>query len=120
MGTYNNQGVPNYLEPVNDPITQDFLNDINASLPEMRPVPQYNPEYLDATNQTSVTILQESDVWLTFVHEGAGYKNVLGFYTYDANNPPASVNDITQISVIFPNVSYYGSGGGLISGNKVS
>lgn len=119
MGTYNNQGVPNYLEPVNDPITQDFLNDVNASLPELRPVPQYNPEYLDANNQTSVTILQESDVWLTFVHEGAGYKNVLGFYTYDANNPPATVNDITQISVIFPNVSYQGSGGGLVSGNKV-
>lgn len=119
MGTYNNQGVPNYLEPVNDPITQDFLNDVNASLPELRPVPQYNPEYLDANNQTSVTILQESDVWLTFVHEGAGYKNVIGYYTYDANTPPATVNDISQISVIFPNVSYQGSGGGLVSGNKV-
>ncbi len=119
MGTYNSLGVPNYLEPVNDPISQEFLNDVNASLPEKRPVPDYNPEYLDVDNQTSITILQESDVWITFVHEGAGYKNVLGFYTYDANSPPSTVNDISQISVIFPNISFQGSGGGLISGNKV-
>jgi LruC domain-containing protein len=119
MGTFNNMGVPNYLEPVNDPITQEFLNDVNASLPEKRPVPQYNPEYLDHDNQTSISITQESDVWITFVHEGAGYKNVLGFYTYDVNNPPATVNNISSISIIYPNVSFQGSGGGLISGNKV-
>ncbi len=119
LGTYNNLGVPNYLEPSNDPIGQDLLNDVNASLPEKRPVPQYNPEYLDTQNQTSLTITQESDVWVTFVHEGAGYKNVLGFYTYDVNNPPATVNNISVINVIYPNVSFQGSGGGLVSGNKV-
>lgn len=119
LGTFNNQGVPNYLEPVNDPISADLLDDVNASLPERRPVPDYNPEYLDSDNQTSLTITQESDVWLTFVHEGAGNTNTLGFYTYDVNNPPASVNDISAITVIYPNVSFAGSGGGLVSGNKV-
>ncbi|MHC1774084.1 MAG: LruC domain-containing protein [Lentimicrobium sp.] len=119
MGTFNGLGVPDYLEPANDPIGQDLLNDVNASLPEKRPVPQFNPDYLDTQNQTSLTITQESDVWVTFVHEGAGYKNVLGFYTYDVNNPPATVNNISAINVIYPNVSFQGSGGGLVSGNKV-
>jgi len=119
LGTFNNAGIPNYLEPVNDPIGADLLNDVNASLPERRPVPQYNPEYLDMNNQTSLSITQESDVWVTFVHEGAGYRNVLGFYTYDINHPPASVSDISAITIIYPNVSFSGSGGGLVSGNKV-
>jgi len=119
LGTFNSQGVPNYLMPQNDPISQSFLNDVNASLPEYRPVPTYNPEYLDAGNQTTLSLVQESDVWVTFVHEGAGYRNVLGFYTYDANNPPATVNNISAITIIFPNVSFVGSGGGLVSGNKV-
>ncbi|MBK6964363.1 MAG: DUF4114 domain-containing protein [Bacteroidales bacterium] len=44
---------------------------------------------------------------------------MLGFYTYDVNNPPATVNNISVINVIFPNVSFQGSGGGLVSGNKV-
>jgi len=119
LGTFNSMGVPDYLEPSNDPIGQDLLNDINASLPEKRPVPQYNPEYLEPGNETSLTVVQESDIWLTFVHEGAGYRNTIGFYTYDLNDPPSSVSDISGITVIYPNVSYLGSGGGLISGNKV-
>lgn len=38
MGTYNSQGKPNYLEPVNEVISADFLANINASLPESRPL----------------------------------------------------------------------------------
>jgi len=119
LGSYNSLGVPGYLEPNNDPVGQDLLNDVNASLPEKRPVPQYNPEYLETGNETSLTVVQESDIWLTFVHEGAGYRNTIGFYTYDVNDPPTSISDISAITVIYPNVSFLGSGGGLISGNKV-
>jgi hypothetical protein len=37
----------------------------------------------------------EADVWVTFVSEGAGYRNVLGFYTYTGTAPttrPADSN----------------------------
>jgi len=53
------------------------------------------------------------------VHEGAGYKNVLGFYTYDTGQTPDTPEDIEEITVIYPNASYDGFGGGLFSGNKV-
>ncbi|MFT5748541.1 MAG: hypothetical protein ACI920_003938, partial [Saprospiraceae bacterium] len=33
---------------------------------------------------------------------------------------PATENDITNLNIIFPNVSFSGSGGGLVSGNKVN
>lgn len=119
MGAYNAQGVPQYLEPVNDVIDPQFLSDINASFPESQPVPTHNPHYLNPDNEYDFKLLEASDVWVTFIHEGAGYRNVLGFYTYNINNQPVSPSQIDTIKIIFPNVSFQGSGGGLISGNKV-
>ena len=119
MGTYNNQGVPNYLNPVDDVIGQDLLDLINSSFPEGMPVPTNNPQYI-ANGVVSTIILDNSaDIWVTFVHEGAGYRNALGYYSYPTNSPPATENDITNLNIIFPNISYSGSGGGLVSGNKV-
>lgn len=119
MATFDAQGVPNNLEPVNTYIPQDLLDLVNNSLPERRPVPQFNPEYI-AENINADTRFQETaDVWITFVHEGAGWRNALGYYTYDLNNPPTSINDIKVHNIIFPNVSLAGSGGNLKSGNKI-
>ena len=46
MGTYDSQGKPNYMEPVNQVISNTLLTDLNASLPEGRPVSIYHPAYL--------------------------------------------------------------------------
>jgi LruC domain-containing protein len=119
MGPWNSQGVPLYLEPENDVIDQQFLNDINTSFPESQPVPDYNPHYLDPDNEYDFKLLEPSDVWVTFIHEGAGYRNVLGYYTYPIGNPPTLPQQIDTMNIIFPNVSFAGSGGGLASGNKV-
>jgi len=119
MGTWNNQGVPNYLVNPNDVVDPQFLNDVNASFPESKPVPLFHPEYLAPENEQDFKLNEFCDVWVTFVHEGAGYKNVLLYYTYDLDNPPTNPNQIDSLHIVFPNVSYYNSGGGLYSGNKV-
>jgi len=119
LGTYNTYGVPDYLEPVNDVITQDLLDDINNTLPERQPLSQSHPEYLLPDWDYNLNLIEDCDVWITFVHEAAGYKNVLGFYTYETGQTPQSPDDIDEITIIYPNVSYAGSGGGLHSGNKV-
>lgn len=119
LGSYNSFGVPNYLEPQNDPISEEFLENVNAALPENQPVPQFHPEYLAESNETNLVLLEDAEVWVTFLHEGAGYKNTLGFYTYTIGNPPVTPTDIDTITVLFPNASFHNSGGGLFSGNKV-
>lgn len=119
MGTFDNQGVPTYLEAVSDQIGSGFLDNVNASLPESSPVPYYNPSYLSSGNETDIVITELADVWVTFVHEGAGYKNVLGFYTYPTGQEPNSASQIDSIFIIFPNLSFANSGGGLLSGDKV-
>ncbi len=119
MGTYNNQGRPNYLEPVGDVVDQSLLNVIANSLPEGQPVPEYNPQYIAGGTNANTKLTDDCEVWVTFVHEGAGYRNALGYYTYPTSSPPASVDDIDDFYIIFPNVSFQGSGGQLQTGDKV-
>ena len=119
MGTYNSDGVPNYLEKQNDIIDASFLKDLNATLPEYQPAPISHPQYFAPGNEQNLVLNDACNVWVTFVSEGAGYRNVLGYYIYKTGNPPATPADIDSVHIIFPNVSFSGSGGGLSSGNKV-
>lgn len=118
MGSWNYNGVPDYLLAESDVFDASLANDISYSLPEGRPVPQYSPEYLNGMDMNTI-INEPADIWVTFVHEGAGYRNVLGYFAFDKNNPPASINEAENLTIVFPNVSFYGSGGGLRAGNKV-
>ncbi len=117
-GDWDSRGVPNYLEPQRDEIDAGLLATVNASLPEGYPVPDFNAQYLSG-GDTDIHVTETADVWITFVHEGAGWKNALGYYTYPTGQPPSSPSDIASRDIVFPNVSYQGSGGGLQSGDKV-
>lgn len=119
MGTFDGQGKPNYLEPANAVISSKFLSDINASLPEGRPVMTYHPDYLSSAIETNANITALSDVWFTFITEGAGYKNTIAFFTYPTNNPPQTPSQIDSLHIILPNASLNGSGGSLQVGNTV-
>lgn len=116
-GTY--EGLPNYLENPGDNITQQFLDDVNASLPENVSIPNNNPSYLTVGNELDVVVEDRSDVWVTFVSEGAAYRNTLGYYVFDTDNPPATPNDIDSIFVVLPNASVMNGGGKLVPGDKV-
>jgi hypothetical protein len=120
LGTYTSNGTPNYLEAVGDVISVATQELISNALPESFPVPDYNPHYISSGYDTDLALSETADVYVTFVAEGAGYRNVLGFYTYDVNNPPTTTPAISDITIIFPNVSALGSGGGLQMGDKVN
>ena len=112
-------GRPNYLVTPNDVVSQTFLDDVNASLPERQPVPTFRPTYLNANVERNLILTEQCDVWITFVHEGAGYKNGLFYFVYNKNNKPTTIAQVDSFIAIFPNCSYSGSGGSLATGNKV-
>ncbi|PWL39427.1 hypothetical protein DKG77_00900 [Flagellimonas aquimarina] len=118
LGGFNGQGVPNEME-LPDVIQQNLLDDINASLPERSRVPNANPQFLSNSSETSMVLTDLADVWVTFVSEGAGYRNALGYYSYPIGSAPATVDDIAAHNIIFPNVSMVGSSGGLVPGDRV-
>lgn len=116
LSPFNSQGVP--LNVLLDTVNTQLIANISTSLPESYPVPTYHPEYLASGVSTEVELLDTASVWVTYVNEGAGYKNVLGFYTY-TGSPSATAPSDAQVTIIFPNVSNTGSGGGLVQGNKM-
>ena len=120
IGGWNSQGYPDYIEPIPDVIDQGLLDDINTSLPESVPdgIPAAHPEFL-AGAETNIILQENAEVWVTFVHEGAGYRNALGYFTYQQDNPPTSVDDIDNYTIAFPNASYLNAGGELETGDKV-
>jgi len=119
LSTFNTHGKPFDLVTPQDPIRQEFLNDVTASLPEGVDVPSTRPEYLASGSQTNTLLTESADVWVTYFHEGTDRKNVLAFYQYPVDDPPESTDDIDSLTIIFPNASYPGGGGNLQPGDKM-
>jgi hypothetical protein len=119
FGTYSSQGKPNYLVTPNDVLTVPFRTRITNTLPELRPVPVYNPRLISDTLTQTLNTACNADVWITFVDEGATYLNTLGFYTYPVGSPLQVPPPASAIKIIFPNASKPGNGGDLSPGNKV-
>ena len=121
LGTWDAEGVPDYLVTPGDEIDDGLMERIGNSLPESKPLPDTHPEYILQSSQGNIVVTEEADVWVTYIKEGASFRNVLGFYTYNENDPPSSIADIEDsLTLVFPNVSNTGSGGGLDPGDKVN
>ena len=105
LGDWNSEGTPNYMEPASDEVSQALIDFVNETLPEHVDFAESNEEYFDINVQLNTELTEASEVYLTMVHEGANWKNTLGFYTYEIDNPPSSVDDIDSLVILFPNVS---------------
>ncbi|MHB1177480.1 MAG: DUF4114 domain-containing protein [Daejeonella sp.] len=118
LGSYDILGQPlDYkLEP--DVLSPKLLQFIDSILPPGQNVTQANPTLLSSNSDLSLT--EKSDVFITFVAEGASQLNTLAFYTYPTNNPPKKPADLKNITYMFPNASLSGwAGGGLNQGDKI-
>src|SRR6187551_2511926 len=56
------------------------------------------------TIQKQVVLTKSSKVYVTYISEGAGFRNTFGWYSYDKNSPPTSESQLT-LNVLFPDVS---------------
>jgi len=118
IGTWATSGKPDYLLSTNATISAGLIDAINFSLPEYQPVPTHNPQYIANSASAALKVVEDATIELVFVHEGAGFKNVLGYFHYPTNNPPTNISQINKI-IAFPNCSYSTNPLVLQSGNRI-
>ena len=103
---YNALGVPTNMTNINNTLPSDILNDIYGMLPESQTV---NPAFVAPDILSNIHFDNDAATHatasVTFLNEGAGYRNSLGYFIYDTNNPPQSKEDIPAHTIIFPNAS---------------
>ncbi len=100
LGSWQINGYPNYIEAEKDTISADIIDFINSALPET--VNIIDSGYFDENLKSNTEIIDTTDVYLTFVQEKAGWKNVLGFYSYKLDSPPTNFSEIDSLTIIFP------------------
>lgn len=97
-------------------IGNNLLEEINKLLPETTDLPKKRPEWIKSAD---IDIKSDCVIDLTFIKEGAGYTNSIGYYTYKTGKPPKTKEDVKTIYVAFPNFSAAGSGGNHVAGDTV-
>lgn len=117
-----NNGLPPYIVPT-EPCAS-LVSDFYSLFPAGSNNKNKYPQLFESTSLKELVLTKESEVWLTFIDENAYFKNTLGYYTYTAGNPPAKAEDLkiknlVGESVVFPNASKTGGGGGLKYGDRV-
>ncbi|MGE3726002.1 MAG: LruC domain-containing protein [Candidatus Sericytochromatia bacterium] len=119
---YDGQGIPYALDPAQrKTYPDDFWTRLSASLPEQIDIRKTSPTSITNDTAANLHMLEEGDVTVTFLHEGAGYRNSFGYFVYDQKNPPQNISEIKE-KIVFPNTSFSGSGGnsrGLKSGDSL-
>jgi hypothetical protein len=93
------------LKPV-----ENLVDSLKVFLPDNVNAFKNHPALFSDTVQKNIVLLKESNVFVTFVDENAGYLNSLCWYSYDKTQPPLKVGDIKG-NVVFPNISKKGEGG---------
>ena len=116
---YDSYGKPLNITNINDSLPVSFLSEIYSKIPDGQSV---NPAFIDEDSKTNLVVDSDFNgtvtVNVTFMNEGAGYRNSFGYFIYDPQNPPQSFTDIPQHMIVFPNASKP-NGGFLQQGDTV-
>ena len=126
LNRFDGSGVPENLNTnmvtnsdISEVISNDILSEVNETLPNGRnnTVIFKRPNWV----RNSDIKIKEScnDAYVTFLSEGAGYRNSLGYYVYNKNERPRRFQDIDEVYIMFPNASLPSKGGNLSSGSRV-
>lgn len=116
--TYSNRGKPASI--TNVLIEDALLKDINNSVFKYSREKSSDQAYLDSLEVGTLQIENASDIWVTFIHETAGFSNSFGYYTYKTSEGRPAVITDQDITLMFPNASYeIGDKGALNTGDSV-
>ncbi len=99
---------PDISETPDDIIPTDFepdvLEELNFVFSRNKPFPDQHPYLFSGSNKLNVILTEESEVYITFVLEGATLKNSLGYYIYNPSTKIVKVGELDK-KILFPHVS---------------
>ncbi len=117
----------------NVPVSDSLMDTVTAALPEHTTV---SPEFLNPGFDPYLSLNQSANVSVTFLSEGAGFRNSLGYFTFDNSSfdglsksdidtDSSGIVSLSELDAvdgvdfgwIFPNSSADGSGGMLTTGD---
>ncbi|MFZ4456238.1 MAG: LruC domain-containing protein [Bacteroidales bacterium] len=113
-------GRPSFID-IRESIPTGLITQIGTTLAEVpNNIPDNHPQFIDNSNKANLKLVDNCNVWITFVSEGAGYQNCLGYFYYKtADGAPSRSSDLFKKIIIFPNSSASGSNGALVQGDRV-
>lgn len=116
---YTAKGAPTNLQDRSSELPLDVLSNIYSMLPESQYV---NTAFIDSNLKSNIIVDNDFagtvTVSVTFLNEGAGYRNAFGYFIYDPQNPPVTYTDIDEHVIILPNASKP-SEGEMVQGHSV-
>ncbi len=111
-------GVPENVITV--PPDTTLINTVDTLLTNNGSTRDSYPTLFKDTVEHRIIVTKETEVLVTFLYEGAGWENSLGYYTYNKEDT-LTMDSVKRIQkIVFKNISGIGGGGGLESGNMVS
>lgn len=89
---------------INIPVCETLSPTVMSLFTESRNNQQKYPNLFSGTVQDKIVVTAETDVYVSFVTEGAAIPSTLGWYAYNENEVPSSKDGINK-EIVFPNVS---------------
>lgn len=100
LGQWDVNGKPQYLDG-RIPVSTDLIDRTRQLIQDS--LVMSGNEFLNR-NAANIFLRGEGEVFVTLLYEDAGWRNTLGFYTYDVNNIPQTIDELGDLTIIFPNI----------------
>lgn len=104
LGPYNSNGVPLNMVDLSAEMPAGLLADIHMRLPETKDIRKNDPKLITDDLGANINLLEDAEITVAYVHEGAGYRNAVGYFTYDPANKPKTTAEVST-RIMFPNFS---------------
>ncbi len=92
------------VDIINTSVKEETLIKIANMFPENVNARVQKELLFASTVERRILLTKESEVYITYVSEGARYHNSVGYYAYLPNSTPVYSSDL-KINLLFPNVS---------------
>jgi hypothetical protein len=82
----------------------DVLEELDLIFPSGKNFVSKHSDLFEESNNLNIVLSEESEVYLTFVLEGATLKNSLGYYIYNPSTKIVDVGEL-ELNILFPHIS---------------